>query len=225
MKLNIWIVLCTIILIYNEYNENKLILFINDNKRTGKIVMYCFISFCILLFINKNPIHGRDMIKYAHNAITFIPKENMRSYNASTTPTHHIPTQHTQNMSYSTASTMPTHELSGETRRINTGDTRRINTGDTHRINTGDTRKINIGETRMLNSGNGSSKRCVSETKKKYVAAQQGWRCGECQCTLDAWFEIDHTKRLDNGGDNNVENLVAMCRNCHGKKTAMENML
>lgn len=69
-----------------------------------------------------------------------------------------------------------------------------------------------------------TTRRSVSETKKKYVAAQQGWKCGGCQKTLPAWFEVDHQVRLDAGGSNHVSNLVAMCRDCHGKKTALENM-
>ena len=69
-----------------------------------------------------------------------------------------------------------------------------------------------------------STKRCVSETKKKYVAAQQGWKCGRCQCQLPAWFEVDHTVRLEHGGTNHVDNLVALCRDCHGEKTALENL-
>ena len=68
------------------------------------------------------------------------------------------------------------------------------------------------------------TRRSVSETKKKFVAAQQGWKCGGCQKTLSAWFEVDHQVRLDAGGSNHVSNLVAMCRECHGKKTALENM-
>jgi len=94
-------------------------------------------------------------------------------------------------------------------------------------------------ERRMMNSGQptssayvgagGSSsakttKRSVSETKKKYVAASQGWKCADCKEQLQAWFEVDHTVRLDSGGTNHIDNLVALCRNCHGKKTAMENL-
>ena len=41
---------------------------------------------------------------------------------------------------------------------------------------------------------------------------------------LPAWFEVDHKIRLDRGGTNEVDNLVAYCRNCHGEKTAMENI-
>ena len=77
---------------------------------------------------------------------------------------------------------------------------------------------------KVITSTGNTSKRCVSETKKKYVAAKQGWKCGKCQKQLPAWFEIDHTIRLDNNGTNHVDNLVAMCRDCHGEKTALENL-
>jgi len=77
---------------------------------------------------------------------------------------------------------------------------------------------------RMLMSGKGATKRSVSETKKKYVASSQEWKCGHCQNQLDHTFEIDHRIRLEYGGGNDVQNLIALCRNCHGKKTASENM-
>jgi hypothetical protein len=76
----------------------------------------------------------------------------------------------------------------------------------------------------MPNSPAKATKRSVSETKKKFVAAQQGWKCGACKQQLPAWFEVDHKIRLDNGGSNHVDNLVALCRDCHGKKTAFENL-
>ena len=80
------------------------------------------------------------------------------------------------------------------------------------------------GEKRMMNSGKNGTKRSVSETKKKYVASNQSWKCGNCQAQLDHTFEIDHKVRLEYGGGNDVQNLIALCRNCHGKKTANENM-
>ena len=69
-----------------------------------------------------------------------------------------------------------------------------------------------------------TAKRSVSETKKKFIASSQDWKCKGCGDKLSAWFEIDHTVRLDRGGTNEVQNLTALCRNCHGQKTAMENM-
>jgi len=88
-------------------------------------------------------------------------------------------------------------------------------------------------EQKILNSGIQQSnqginpvktKRSVSETKKKFVAARQGWKCGDCQDQLNAWFEVDHKIRLEYGGSNHVDNLVALCRDCHGKKTTIENL-
>ena len=77
---------------------------------------------------------------------------------------------------------------------------------------------------RIKNSGKKATKRSVSETKKKYVASKQNWKCFNCETTLNHTFEIDHVVRLENGGTNEVSNLVAYCRGCHGEKTAMENM-
>lgn len=77
---------------------------------------------------------------------------------------------------------------------------------------------------KLMTSGKGATKRSVSETKKKYVASSQDWKCGGCGKKLNAWFEVDHKVRLEYGGGNEVDNLVALCRECHGEKTAMENM-
>jgi hypothetical protein len=79
-------------------------------------------------------------------------------------------------------------------------------------------------ERRMMQSGGKATKRSVSETKKKYVASNQNWICGKCSKQLNHTFEIDHKIRLEYGGTNEVDNLIALCRNCHGEKTAMENM-
>jgi len=77
---------------------------------------------------------------------------------------------------------------------------------------------------RMMNSGRTSTKRSVSETKKKYVASRQGWKCQDCNNQLDATFEVDHLVELQHGGTNHVSNLRALCRNCHGKKTMLSNL-
>ena len=78
------------------------------------------------------------------------------------------------------------------------------------------------GEKRMLNSGKHGTNRSVSGMKKKYVASQQEWKCGECKKQLDYTYEVDHKIRLEHGGGNDVQNLIALCRECHGKKTVLE---
>jgi hypothetical protein len=79
-------------------------------------------------------------------------------------------------------------------------------------------------EDKLMTSGKKATKRSVSETKKKFVAWNQNWKCGKCGNQLNAWFEVDHKVRLEHGGTNHVDNLVALCRECHGHKTAMENL-
>jgi len=71
---------------------------------------------------------------------------------------------------------------------------------------------------------NGNHKRSVSETKKKYVASQQNWKCNHCNDQLTAVYEVDHIKPLYKGGDNSLSNLVALCRNCHGVKTMKDKL-
>jgi 5-methylcytosine-specific restriction protein A len=66
--------------------------------------------------------------------------------------------------------------------------------------------------------------RSVSEARKKAVAATQGWKCSACNNVLSATYEVDHIIELQDGGSNEVENLTAMCRNCHGDKTLRERL-
>ena len=77
---------------------------------------------------------------------------------------------------------------------------------------------------RMMGSGQQSSKRSVSETKKKYVASQQNWTCAGCKEQLKASFEVHHKRDLRFGGTNHISNLEALCRNCHGNKTMLSNL-
>lgn len=67
-------------------------------------------------------------------------------------------------------------------------------------------------------------KRSVSESKKKYIASKQGWKCRECTNILPATYEVDHIIRLQHGGSNEMDNLQALCPSCHRNKTMMETL-
>lgn len=67
-------------------------------------------------------------------------------------------------------------------------------------------------------------KRNVTNGQKKYVASIQKWKCGHCDNLLDASYEIDHVLALYKGGTNELDNLIALCRNCHGIKTMKERL-
>ena len=68
------------------------------------------------------------------------------------------------------------------------------------------------------------TKRKVSESMKKYIASNQKWLCNICKLMLDESYEIDHINPLFEGGNNELFNLQALCRNCHGKKKVSEKL-
>lgn len=73
-------------------------------------------------------------------------------------------------------------------------------------------------------TGTTRDRRKVSEQLKKVVASNQKWKCGHCGNDLDAKYEVDHILALEDGGDNMIDNLQALCRNCHGQKTLKDDI-
>jgi len=73
-------------------------------------------------------------------------------------------------------------------------------------------------------SNNKALRSKLNETKKKVVASSQQWTCKQCRQLLDASYEIDHIIPLYKGGNNDINNLQALCRNCHGQKTIYDKL-
>ena len=69
-----------------------------------------------------------------------------------------------------------------------------------------------------------TAERNVSGLMKKRIASNQQWKCGMCKTTLDETYEVDHSLALYKGGTNESSNLVALCPNCHRKKTVDERL-
>jgi len=196
MRLEIFVLGLTAFFVYNAYTDGKYTKMMLSFKKYYKMIFYVCLGIGIYLLLKRNPSQGRDMLLYANNVVKFMPIDKTSMDMLS--------------------------PIIDFTSKNNTDDEclmESVNGIDSSKMGSGF-----LNERRILGSGKNGTKRSVSETKKKYVASSQEWKCGHCQSQLDHTFEIDHKLRLEYGGGNDVQNLIALCRNCHGKKTAGENM-
>ena len=196
MRLEIFVLGLTAFFIYNAYNDGKYTKMLLTFKKYYKMIFYALLGIGIYVLLKRNPSQGRNMLLYANNVVKFMPIDKT-----------------SMDMLSPVFDFTSTCDRSFMESFNNIDDTNIM--GSTGLCNS---------DRRIVNSGKNGTKRSVSETKKKYVASQQQWKCGHCESQLDHTFEIDHRVRLEYGGGNDVQNLIALCRNCHGKKTASENM-
>jgi len=206
MKTEYIIFIITAFLIANTYYDGKFLKSLQSSQKYIKMVTFAFIGFSIYLFSKKNPDQSRTMFMHANDIIKYMPVSKETADVLSPFLDFTNKTALFQN-----ANPIPTKLDRPE--NFNSGGGGRSNKVG-----------LNQKQNKVLTSGKTSTKRCVSETKKKFVAAQQGWKCGHCNRQLPAWYEVDHIMRLEHGGTNHIDNLVALCRDCHGKKTAIENL-
>jgi len=194
MKLELFIIGITGFLIYNAYHGGKYTKMYSQYKKYIQIAFFALMGISLYLLIKKSPEKCKTMLLHANNVVKYMPIDKS-----------------------SLDMLSPILDFTGE--NSNKGFMQGLNQDSGS--GSGST---NINYERKLLSSGKSTKRSVSETKKKYVASSQNWTCGHCKKQLSAWFEVDHKIRLEYGGTNEVSNLVALCRECHGEKTAFENM-
>lgn len=65
-------------------------------------------------------------------------------------------------------------------------------------------------------------KQINKETRTEVVIEQEN-KCGECKEELSLYFQIDHVVGIQFGGTNEKSNLMALCCECHTKKSIAEN--
>lgn len=196
MKFELLIFGATAFFIVNTYYDGKYVQIMKSWKKYYQMISIGFVGLSAYLFIKKYPGHSRSLFTHANGIIKYLPIDKDAT-----------------NLLFDLTDkgqmfAQPPNSYAVQQNRV---------------MNSGYNNNNNVGQV----AGPGiqkATKRSVSETKKKFVAAEQGWKCGACKQQLPAWFEVDHKIRLDNGGSNHVDNLVALCRDCHGKKTAFENL-
>jgi hypothetical protein len=197
MKLELFIFGITAFLVFNTYYDGKYLKVFHSWQKEIKMSTFAFVGLSLYIYLKKNPGQSQSMMSHANDIIRYMP------------------------ISRSSADMLsPFLDFANNKSLFQEGGAGNVD------VNVNVARhgpKEAQMEARIMASGrNNATKRSVSETKKKFVAAQQSWKCGHCDRQLPAWYEVDHIVRLEHGGSNNVDNLVALCRDCHGKKTAME---
>lgn len=196
MKLELIIFGITGFLIYNAYHDGKYSKIILSYKKYYQMIFIGIVAISVYLMFKRNPSQGKNMLLYTNNLIKYMPID--RSSMDMLTPIFDFTSIGNKGFMYQ-------------------------NNVDVNN-NYGYNPILASDQQKNLLSGPKPTKRSVSETKKKYVAYIQDWKCGQCGNKLTHTFEIDHKVRLEYGGSNEPTNLVALCRECHGQKTAMENM-
>ena len=201
MKINFVIFLITVFLIANTYYDGKFTDYLILGKKYYKMIIYGFIGLSIYMFMKKHPNESQNMLIHANSLIKYMPiDKNTTDLISPIMDFTNI--KETFNNFKPNPNVIP--HLSNNP-NYNTPQMRRM-------MNSG------------MQVGGNKHKRCVSESKKKFVAAQQQWKCAMCSNMLDATFEVDHKVDLQFGGSNHVSNLAALCPNCHRKKTLETNI-
>lgn len=208
MRLELIIFLITALMIANVYTDGKYLALLRSNKKYLQMGGIALGGLMLYILFKKFPDRAQNIIRGSNEYLKYLPVDS------------------------GTAGMMsPILDFTAKQNIFGgSGETDGHPVLDMHGGSVGTAGTAAYGssggsaETRILNSGKKSTKRSVSETKKKFVASRQNWKCGDCNEQLSAWFEVDHKIRLEHGGSNHVDNLVALCRECHGCKTAMENL-
>jgi len=200
MKLELLIIAITGLIIFNIYHDGKYTKLIFSYKKYFQMGFFAIIGISLYLLIRRNPLQSKKLLLHANNMIKYMPIDKSSLDMLSPILDFTSSTKTTESFMDPNISSQSEEEL--------------------HTSNNfaGYTRGTGVFKPSQ------TTKRSVSETKKKYVEASQNWTCGNCKKQLNAYFEIDHKVRLQHGGSNNVENLVALCPNCHREKTALESM-
>jgi hypothetical protein len=206
MRVEIIIIGITAFFIFNTYHDGKYSKLIMSYKKYYQMAFIGFLGICFYLLLKRNPANCKSMLANANNVIKYMPIDRS-----------------------SLDMLSPIIDFTGSSGDEDGQPGSFITNIMGSAMGSANLKQQASSEQRILQSGGGGYgqkvKRSVSETKKKYVASMQDWKCGHCKQKLNAWFEVDHIASLGSGlGNNEVGNLVALCRECHGKKTAMENM-
>jgi HNH endonuclease len=204
MRIELWLLLICALVVFNIYTEGRYLKNWMRYKKWLQMAGVVLGTLFLYYLIKKNPMNTGALLQASNDYIKYMPLDKQSAGLLAPILDFTAKQQRGDGEARGGRGPAPYQEASTVHHSVN--------------------RVMDSGQRLRSGSRVTATKRSVSETKKKYVASRQGWRCHSCQEQLTAWFEVDHKVRLEYGGSNHVDNLVALCRNCHGQKTAMENM-
>ena len=199
MRIEILILLVTGFLIANVYTDGKYWKLLQTNQKYYKMGGIALGGFMMFVLFKKFPAKAHDILRGSNEYLKYLPVD-----------------RETTSMLSPILDFTAKQNLYGDMDDVSFPIAPMAPAGSIDRLS-----RSGISGT---SGGGKATKRSVSETKKKFVASSQNWKCGDCGEQLSAWFEVDHKVRLEYGGSNHIDNLVALCRECHGRKTTMENL-
>ena len=216
MRIGILLFLIAAAIMANIYTEGRLLKSLTKYKKYYQMAGVGFAALAIYVLFTKNPQRAKDLVLTSNEYLKYMPVD--KNATSILNPILDFTSKYSGGIASGAAGAA---EFGSSNPILNLGSH-----GQQSRQSYSEARITKSGVP-VIGSDGGvvkATKRSVSETKKKYVAAQQSWKCGHCNKQLPAWFEVDHKIRLEHGGSNHIDNLVALCRDCHGEKTAMENL-
>ena len=85
------------------------------------------------------------------------------------------------------------------------------------------TAALNKHEPEITNETSTTKRKKISKGVRQRVADNQQNKCGECEQILTPFFHLDHIVGLQFDGTDEESNLMALCYECHTKKSMCEN--
>lgn len=211
MRFEIVVIIIAGLIIANIYTDGKYWKLLLSWKKYYQMAGVVFGAFVLYWLFRKNPAHAHQLIAYSNEYLKYLPVD--KNATSILNPVLDFTSRYSAD-GYNSGGNYWSPAVSNSYPIVNMP----LSVGG------GGGSRQSYAEERIQSSGKTGTKRSVSETKKKFVAAKQNWCCGHCKKQLPAWFEVDHIIRLEHNGSNHVDNLVALCRDCHGEKTAIENL-
>lgn len=198
MRFELILLIITGLVIFNIYTEGKLLKKALTWKKYYKMAGVAFGAFMVYWLFKKNPSHAKDLLLSSNEYIKYLPVDR------NTTNILGPILDFTKKQSYRS------ENFTG------------IGGNNTPILDMNSMYNNRIQKQKIKMNQNQPTKRSVSESRKKMIAASQQWRCSHCKEQLDFNYQIDHIIRLEYGGSNDPSNLTALCPNCHSKKTILE---